>query len=412
MARVRKTILKPGVYQSPDGEVVATPARLRKFAATCAKMSQAGNKIPVPWGHHSNAVPGQDTDPDFKAFASSRYNAGYTEGMSYDPKEGLVWEANLPGVECEGGQLVTMAELPDGRKVKTVIDEVSVAIAPRFKDGQGNVYEDAITHIALTPLPVMGHQKSGFAKLATAPEGTVFLSLVQHLAYSEDDMADDEELEATDEAGGMAGDEGFDRLKGLLGDHGITLPEDTTPENLTEHLIVALTALQGKLTPVGEEEEPEVEDEGVTVEEPVEGGVMMSLEGQPRIVVKMVEREQRRLKDAAKAKISQLRKNGLPADVSDQLESELGTFRLGLTAEADAVEPPRFGLTAVLGMLERAQKRGMTKSLTKRLATTTEQASPLHKGTDADAERERKMTDKLADMAMGRWSPKAEDYED
>jgi hypothetical protein len=44
----------------------------------------------------------------------------------------------------------------------------------------------------------------------------------------------------------------FEEVKDLLAEHGVVLPEETNRENFVTHLRVALSALHGRLEPVGD----------------------------------------------------------------------------------------------------------------------------------------------------------------
>ncbi len=51
MAKFFKDILKADTYQAPKAEVVVTPERLKRWAASFRRLSSAGWEVPVGWDH-------------------------------------------------------------------------------------------------------------------------------------------------------------------------------------------------------------------------------------------------------------------------------------------------------------------------------------------------------------------------
>lgn len=156
MAIVRTTVIPHGTHQSPDGEVRATPERVRRWADSFRKLHAGGVKFPVCWGHHSKATPGDDI------FLASRYNAGYVVDLE-PTAEGLSAVIDAPGLEQRDGKLCSVATV-GGAPVVTAIGEVSAGLGD-WTDGQGKSHADILQHIALTPLPVVAGQ-SGFQSLS------------------------------------------------------------------------------------------------------------------------------------------------------------------------------------------------------------------------------------------------------
>ena len=151
MAIFQKRVAAPGTYQTPDGIATVTPTRIRHWHDTLQQFLAAGYKVPVSWGHISTALPATEDDKEFWA---ARYVAGRITGSRIDRKTGeLVIQGDAPGVEVEDGRLMSLATLPDGRRVKTAIEEVSIG-ARDWQDGKGRTWPDAPVQLALTPLPV------------------------------------------------------------------------------------------------------------------------------------------------------------------------------------------------------------------------------------------------------------------
>ncbi len=374
MARVETIVIEPGNHESPDGTVKATPQRIRHWINQFHQMRRAGLQIPVPWGHHSKALP---EGSDEAIFAASRYNAGYIDKLALTQQGGLAAGFELPALHYDqnSGCVVDPKE-------KTAIREVSLGIAKKFKDGKGRVWNDVIVHCALVPLPVMGAQQ-GFTGLATKThaEGLTCFSLAKRkwtLAaraqmadeYDDEDDSELEEAQPSADAGAdgapapemppeqpgdqppaePAADAGaqanavqaLEQLKPLLEQHGIKLGEGTTPENLIEHLTVAMTALTGVLKPEGESPEGEMPPETGPVNEEQPDAMMMSLPANVRqtpavqklslsiqrqneeLAQMRAEKAERRARGVQR-RIERLKAGGIPKAVADKLDEHFGS---------------------------------------------------------------------------------------
>lgn len=179
MARFIKTVLKADTYHSPEGPVVVTPERIRRWVKTHAAMREAGLNTPVCWGHHLSEVPKYPEEQRFDAtqLLGARYNAGYfPELRAANNDTELQAVIDVPGAESDAkGNLIAWEKI-DGRELKCAISEVSAAVKDRLTDGRGRVWGDHIAHIAIVPYPVVGGQ-DGFQALSLKQENTVFLSL-------------------------------------------------------------------------------------------------------------------------------------------------------------------------------------------------------------------------------------------
>jgi len=254
MARVTKTILPPGVHHAPQGVLRATPERIRSWADKFRRMKAAGIRVPVCWGHQPGAIPGEGEDKARRQFALSRFNAGYLEDLQVGAGGGLDGVLDIPGAETdEEGNLLTWAQMPDGRKVRCAIKEVSAAIRD-WKDGKGREWPDVIMHVALVPLPVVAGQEGfGGAELGfdfgDVP-GEIHLSMSSLLHGGRelsgggemDEMLDAVGTGAVGAGGGVSGP--LQRCLGLLAKMGLHLPEDTEESNFCERLDLIGTALE------------------------------------------------------------------------------------------------------------------------------------------------------------------------
>jgi len=216
--RFVKQILKPGVYlaSTPSGRkrrVRLTLDRLKRICETFQNMLKAGLNIPAPWGH-DGSIPVRSADV-------VKNNVGFWKKLWLDQKTGWLYgELEVPREE-------------DASRVGTTVQEVSPFLAPEWRDGQGNVWKDAILHIGLVAHPVVAGQEN-FQK---AEESAMSLQM----------------------SGYLFADEGteLERALAILRGLGLPLPDDTTEENLLERILIAGEALLKKKQ--DEEGEPEKE---------------------------------------------------------------------------------------------------------------------------------------------------------
>lgn len=263
MARFTKNILPPGDYHAPQGVLQATPERLRSWAAKFRCMKAAGIRVPICWGHQPGAVPGSGKGKSARQYEMSRFNAGYIEDLRFGAN-GLEAVMDVPGAEVdEDGNLLTWAVMPDGRKVRCAIKEVSASIRD-FRDGKGRDWGDAIMHVALVPLPVVGGQ-SGFKAADLGFDyrdrpGEIHLSLSNLLRGGvglSGGVAMPEEMLDSVLGGGAEGAGGgmdpVQRCLGVLAKMGLHLPEDTNEGNLCERIYLVGNALDraGVLSSIG-----------------------------------------------------------------------------------------------------------------------------------------------------------------
>lgn len=298
MATFKKVILSPGVYHAPQGKLHATPDRVRGWARTFKRMQKNGIRVPICWGHQPGAIPGDGQDKSNRQYELSRFNAGYIRDMQVASSGDLEGVLDIPGADVdEDGNLVTWAQMPDGRKVRCAIKEVSAAIRD-WKDGQGRQWPDAIMHVALVPLPVVAGQEGFEASLGTddskGAAGEIHLSLSalgDDLEGKSMPMIEDD-VETPD--GGM---DSMAECLSILRKIGLPLPADTDEGNFCERVRLVGGALLeagvfNKGEPDGDEgaglegleddmggEEMPLEEEGMEDEFGGEGEEMLDEEG-------------------------------------------------------------------------------------------------------------------------------------
>lgn len=348
MSTVRKVLLRPGIYQAPQGELRATRKRVERWAETFRRMKALGIKIPCAWGHQPEAEPADASQRAERQYYLSRLNAGYLDDMAVDDQGNLSAVLDVPGCELDDkGNLVAWTRLPDGREVKTAVAEVSAAIKD-WTDGQGRTWPDSIIHVALTPLPVVAGQE-GFMALSTAGgKGPIYLSLTQ--LSGEGDMAEENDKPGTEGGEGEGGgNKHFKEGLEILKRHGISLPDDTTSGNFWERLCVAGAVLDGAEGGEGEmdETEPDGDEDGVSYSGE-EGGdltqeqrpVMMSLaSARTPAEKKLLAKHQDEHKARQAKRIDGLVKRGMPVARANKLRDSLSSYTLSLNSETGDVVP-------------------------------------------------------------------------
>lgn len=244
-----KQILRPGKYvvRSPGGgrsEEEVTPDRLRRYAATFAEMRGNGLRIPAPWRHDKSAPLSQEVK-------DSRDYGGYWEETWIDNDGSLYGKLDAPLAA-------------DAEKIGATVTEVSPYILPEWTDGKGRKYDDAMLHIALVQHPVEPGQTNFVPdKADNQPAMALSLSqLIEGAVEFADEVANSDGAGAPPSGQEPAGEPSPDKASNptiqdvlaALSAVGLSLPEDTTPLNLAERIVVAAKALEGKKEQDREEE--------------------------------------------------------------------------------------------------------------------------------------------------------------
>jgi hypothetical protein len=415
--KFRKSVVPLGTHHAPDGSITVTPQRVRSWIDKGQRMLADGIKIPVPWGHRKKANPIDATfhDEEAAAFLRSRFNAGFVEGFERDDDGGLAVVMDVPGAELdEKGNIVTMAELPDGIKVKTSIAEVSAAI-DNWTDGKGRKWDDSVMHVALTPLAVVADQKPfELVPDGEAPQRQVRLSLStlvpRTLATEENPMADDKPAEetptepATEPA--AATETKPDLLKSVkeaLARCGIKVPDETSAEDFLEHLDIALQAYE-HAKEHGESEEQAEADANEQVQTPAaagtpvveeQHGITMSTIATSKdpLVKALWEDKSNSVRTKRLERIAKLRERGLHKQRADEMEKKAARIELSLLPDGKVAPHP---LDEQIKLLEEVLPQAQYTRTS--LATdATEQPQPDMTGTLSEERAE-----ELADGLGGR----------
>lgn len=222
-----KQILKPGRYLARDltgkrVEFNVTPERIEHWIENFGKMKRAGLNVPAPWKHDPKSVPSSE--------ASSRDNAGFWEKLWVAPDGCLHGQINVPRAE-------------DASRIGTTVKEVSPLVRPEWKDGMGADWQDSISHIALVQKPVASGQDNFEEVVEEKDRLAVAASLTDYVG-----VALDANIAGDDQSGKLptsATAPSIQDVLAALAETGLSLPEDTTFENLAERIVVACKAISG-----------------------------------------------------------------------------------------------------------------------------------------------------------------------
>lgn len=258
MAKFRKAILKTGTYHSPDGTVEVTTDRLRNWELQFGRMTRSNQVVPIDWDHADKA---EDLQPLTMDQYHRRRSAKNTIGHLAD------FRVNEAGDAAE--ITLDIRDQAASTKAGENLVYVSPVLFPEWKDGAGNVYKDAITHVDMVNHPV-DHSQTPFVPVEPQTIACCLRMSLSTKPYrlSEDPMDEDMDKKPNDEEK-PEGDYSAiktddtppdppappenastveDILKGLK-TFNIVLPDGTNGGNLLERLHSALltaAAHQGK----------------------------------------------------------------------------------------------------------------------------------------------------------------------
>lgn len=370
---------------------------LKDKADKFQRMIDSGLRIPAPWKHYKIGPQPESqlteqltsTDPD------SRMNAGWWERLWQDEDGTLTGELNVPLEQ-------------DSERVGTTVTEVSPTIRD-WVDGQGKEWPDSIYHIALVTHPVAQGQEnfkrvpdevSVALSLNDEPGLVVSLSDLKESTLSSEGVQMATEETPTSQTPVSASGAGIKEALAVLKKVGLVLPDDTTPENLLERIVIAGTAAAG----VTEEEEPT--NQGTPKEQPTP--IAMSV-GEPNVSDKLLSFATKQAKTEYERRIKALVDTGriAPKSVTEKLNPLLEGFQLSLDEETGEPNPTQ--LDTVLDVLE-ALPEGSVLSVSKSktagtpknksgVAMSVEEELPTPETNQITDEQ----ADKLAKAQMNRW---------
>ena len=150
--RFRKELLRVGSWVHPvtRRRVDVDLGRLRRLAENTNRFIRAGNPVPFPDGHTLDA----------------RRNLGELEALEVD------------GESLYGTIVVRDRDVIEGDKVGTTIRHVSVCVERDVVEpSTGDVLDEVVTHVAATPVPVVGGQ-ANFVRLSRDGEEVTVTAFV------------------------------------------------------------------------------------------------------------------------------------------------------------------------------------------------------------------------------------------
>lgn len=264
-------MLHVGKYQSPDGEVDITPARLTHWAKEHKRLIANRQRVPAAWDHAHQL---EDSLPlslaDYNKKRSAKDNVGHLKAIK---------------VAADGKSAELFIDVQDddaARKAKKNLVSVSPVIMPKWRDGAKNTYEDVITHVDFVNHPV-DHSQGPFVEAGALACG-LRMGLdksadgkprVYRMAEEEPEKKKPSEEEGASEAKGEEGEsegEGeklIDEVEAprdlrpvldALAQFGIMLPEDTDEELFFDRLLTAVHALNNSQEEPGMEPQPEAKE--------------------------------------------------------------------------------------------------------------------------------------------------------
>jgi hypothetical protein len=385
-----KTMLRVGTYHSPDGVVEVTPERLRHWERQVKAIQSVGYAIPSHFDHSDDVellTPIAETELRAKRSRSAQFTVGKLKSFNVTP-DGQAAEIVLHTLDPKATQSVAANAV-----------YVSPVVHPAWKDGAGNRYPDALTSFDLVDWPV-DHSQSSFTPLirmgqrvcpairmgASKPYILERPGMTTKAAKNRSTQArkarfkaalnaglkrmgsdykpedDEDEIDAVESAAPDTVDSGadtptpsddasptdtigadavqapdlLDSVLNLLGEYGVTLPDDTTDDSLINHLRVALTAL---LSQQGDSDDDEGMDDDMGAQpnampQPVTPTIA-TMSVQQRKALERAEIAERALAENRKSNVTQrlatLLKTGrcTPAEHDAQLRT-LGTVRMSM----------------------------------------------------------------------------------
>lgn len=152
--RFEKDVLRVGYWRHPvtGQSVQITQERINRLAANTTKLLDSMDRKAIP----------------------------FQDGHTWDAKKTLGW---WTGFRAEGDRLIGTVEVTDLEAARKItegsIRSVSARIDVDVKDTRGEVYDEAMTHVCATPIPVLDGQQD-FVKLSREAD-PVDLVIPQHL---------------------------------------------------------------------------------------------------------------------------------------------------------------------------------------------------------------------------------------
>jgi len=251
MARkFKKAMLGLGPHHAGDKLLDVTPSRLRHWKSLFDTFKAKGIKVPMAWGHAPDASDSQPLEMGKTPSGRPRRRVplpedcvGYLDAFDIHPdgdKAELTFDIRRD---------------KDIEKVEHNLADVSPVIFQNWSDGDGQRYEDVITHVDLVQHPV-DHKQSKFEPIDAIACSLRFFESANEMTKKpivyrlQTDDEDDRDFEAkdddsneetgADETTAMDESERIASVMEALARQNIVLSPDTNPGNFLEHLEQAL----------------------------------------------------------------------------------------------------------------------------------------------------------------------------
>lgn len=258
MKFLKREAFKPGVYFKQGQRIEVSPEDCRRRFLSMRALSGRGLSVPLLREH---------TDPASKAgegtpgeFNGTSFKYGDQAASELKRTVGAVDMADPRTKIHDDGSIDCVFNVPDAATATQLSDKrirfTSPELRRSWEDTQtGRVFEDCLTHFALTHRPIQADQVSGFDQVALSSLETAQLSatpaMVMQFAEFEADKGDDSpgdndsdpdrtvanpnmpQSEQTDE-------KDLEALVAHLAKLGIDLPKDTKPEDFIRTLLTAV----------------------------------------------------------------------------------------------------------------------------------------------------------------------------
>lgn len=267
-----------------------TEADCHRYAAIGNEMVNVLN-VPASWNHRDDATP---ISRDDKASQQAKGFAGKV--TSYEIADGKLF-ARLSIDDADANQV---------EKVRFVSPEIN-----NFIDGSGKQWGECITHVAITPRPVQ-HWQQPIQRLG------------HPIRLAFDSEKGTEMAEPADDKTTDGGGDYFKKAIEALAGKSIILPEDTTPENMCERIVIA--CMQGEVVD-DEDDDPPVD--------------IVPDDQKPPISLSLQKQEQQ-ARDLASAnlgrRINSLLKTGrITPPIKAKLLADLGKIQFGFDDKGELV---------------------------------------------------------------------------
>lgn len=155
MGKYWKDVIRPGTYRVNGRTFKVTESDVNHWKSSFEKMRAQGIHVPVPWEH-----------PEDPADGGSPLSEHEKRRQLYKMNAGWVSDVRVG----DDGTLQALLDIGSHDEAKR-LESVGGFVSPRFatwQDGDGNVWNNAMCHVAITPRPVNHRQGRDFTPTSIA----------------------------------------------------------------------------------------------------------------------------------------------------------------------------------------------------------------------------------------------------